>query len=290
MNITPGASTRILSLVLIYVLLISGFIADPTEKVLLTATFGESRGDHLHNGIDLGKAGQRVRPVLPGEMIFYLDQAEHPFVHLFGNGNLAILQHENRARSYYYHLKKGSIHTKRGFLPAGKGFALSGNSGRSSGAHLHLSYSENGIFINPLKRMRNLKDGIKPRISAIIFIIGKREVTIFKEYRLTGVGQFLFAARAYDQSEATRQVASVGVYKIAFYFDNRKMHEYSFDAIQQSGGRARLNGKLRFSEIYRNGLYLGGQYRNITGKHVFRVRVWDRNGNSATRTATVTFR
>ena len=281
---------RTILLLLTFFFLTSGFLALPTEKILLTATFGESRGDHLHSGIDLGKGGQKVRPVASGELIFYLDKEEHPLLRVFGNGNLAVLQHGKNNRSYYYHLVKGSVETRRGMFSPDVPVAISGNSGRSFGAHLHLSWSEKGVFINPLLKMRKLKDGIAPKVPAIIFLFDGRVVTIRKKFRLNGVDRFRFAARAYDQSEATRKVASVGVYRIAFYIDSKKVREYRFDRIRQVNGRAKLDGKYSFKDIFYRNLYSGGEYRGLTGEHQFRVRVWDRNGNTASRSVKVNFR
>ena len=287
--LTKDICKTILYLLLVF-LTASGFLALPVEKVLVTATFGESRGDHLHNGIDLGRGGQKVFPVAPGELVFYLDREEHPFLRVFGNGNLAVLQHGKKNRSYYYHLKQGSVEKKRGRLSPDDTLAVSGNSGRSFGAHLHLSWSENGVYFNPLLRFPKMKDGIAPKVPAIIFLIGNRQVTIPEEYRLTGVFKIRFAARAYDQSEQIRKVASAGVYRIAFYLDGKKMREYRFDRIVQVQGRAKLDGRYDFKQIFYRGLYTGGEYRNLVGKHVFRVQVWDRNGNTSSRSVKVNFR
>jgi len=271
-------------------LLGSGFLMLPVKKILLTATFGETRGDHLHNGIDLGGRRLKVSPLASGEMIYYVDRAEHPLIQLFGNGNLVVLQHKKKLRSYYYHLQSGSLKGKQGVVSKGVSFALSGNSGRSFGAHLHVSCSDDAVFVNPLSLFRKMRDNIAPKVMAILFIVGKREITIPKEYTLTGVDRFVFAARVYDQSEGSRKIASVGIYRIAFYLDDHKIKEYSFDTIKAVDGRARLNGRIAFSDIYKKRLYLGGKYRNILGKHIFRVRVWDKNGNSATKVVTVKFR
>ena len=270
---------------------LTGFLQSPVGEVLLTAVFGETRGDHLHNGIDLGRGGQAVFPVREGEIVFYTDRKDHPLIELFGNGNLAVMQHPGGGRSYYYHLEEGSVEgMERKVVGTNVQIGISGNSGRSFGAHLHLSWTERDRFLNPLGVLPPVTDNVAPEITSIIFIVGNREITIPREYKLTGVDDFILAARAHDQNEQTRKLASAGIHKIAFYIDDRMIMEYSFDSIDIVNGRTLLNGKLPFERVFRNGLYLGGKYRNILGTHLFRVRVWDRNGNTATREAKVNFR
>lgn len=272
-------------------LLLTGALQFPVGEILLTAVFGESRGDHLHNGIDLGRGGQAVFPVRAGEIVFYTDAKDHPLIGLFGNGNLVVMQHPGGARSYYYHLEEGSPEgMEKKTLGTNVQIGISGNSGRSFGAHLHLSWTERDAFLNPLAKLPPVKDSVSPQVTSIIFIVGKREITIPKEYRLTGVDDFTLAARVHDQNEGTRRVASTGIHRIAFYIDDRMIMEYTFKSIDIVQGRTLLNGKLPFERVFRNGLYLGGKYRNILGTHLFRVRVWDRNGNTATREAKVNFR
>lgn len=288
----PSPRTLLTVFLLFSLLFLCAFLPFPVKDILLTATFGETRGDHLHNGIDLGKGDQDVFPIAKGEIIYYIDRNEHPLIQVFGNGNLAVMQHDKSSdRSYYYHLKTGSLDqfAKRAAGPDDR-IGISGNSGRSFGAHLHLSYSKNGVFVNPLKYLPEIRDTIAPKIISIIFIVGKRELTIPATHRLTGVDDFTFAVRAYDQNPATRRIASVGIYRVAFYIDDRKIKEYRFDSMQTVNGRARLNGKIPFEELYHKGLYLGGRYRNIIGTHVFRVRLWDTSGNTTTKSVKVNFR
>ncbi len=154
-------------------LLLTGALQFPVGEILLTAVFGESRGAHLHNGIDLGRGGQAVFPVRAGEIVFYTDAKDHPLIGLFGNGNLVVMQHPGGARSYYYHLEEGTEGKRKtlGQCPIG----ISATA-RSIRAHLHLSWTRDA-FLNPL-RQAAARQGHVSRRSFHHFIVGKREITI----------------------------------------------------------------------------------------------------------------
>jgi hypothetical protein len=45
----------------------------PVAARIITGTFGEDRGDHFQDGIDIGGGNQDVHAVLPGELVFRYD-------------------------------------------------------------------------------------------------------------------------------------------------------------------------------------------------------------------------
>ncbi|HNJ33637.1 MAG TPA: hypothetical protein PK881_05295, partial [Leptospiraceae bacterium] len=57
----------------------------------LTSTFGESRGDHFHNGVDISSLGEPVHPVAPGKILFARGIEDDPFSPLIGPGNFVIV-------------------------------------------------------------------------------------------------------------------------------------------------------------------------------------------------------
>ena len=65
------------------------------------------------------------------------------------NGNYIIIDHENKYKSYYGHLSKVSV--KYGDkVNKGQVIGLSGNTGMSTGPHIHFQISYNGKTIDPL--------------------------------------------------------------------------------------------------------------------------------------------
>lgn len=103
--------------------------------------FNEKRME-FHKGIDLGcPAGTKVYTVRSGEVVFsgYME----------GYGRLVIVEHEFGYRSYYGHLSR--IMVKPGMkVRPGDVLALSGNTGRSTGPHLHFEIRKNGRAMNPM--------------------------------------------------------------------------------------------------------------------------------------------
>ncbi len=96
----------------------------------------------FHRGIDLGcHAGTRVHASRGGRVVFsgYED----------GYGNLVIVEHEHGYRSYYGHLSRMLVKPGQTVKP-GEVIALSGNTGRSTGPHLHFEIRKNGMPLNPM--------------------------------------------------------------------------------------------------------------------------------------------
>ena len=67
----------------------------PVENVRVTSTFGESRGDHFHDGIDLISTKNNIHPVLEGDIVFLWDRSIFPTESYPGSGNYKVLKHKN---------------------------------------------------------------------------------------------------------------------------------------------------------------------------------------------------
>lgn len=80
-------------------------------------------------------------------------------------GNYITIQHGNGIVSRYMHLLKTNV--KRGdFVNAGDVIALSGNTGRTTGPHLHVELIYNGVPINFAKTQRQYENEAKPLLTA----------------------------------------------------------------------------------------------------------------------------
>ena len=62
----------------------------PVEKIILTATFGESRQDHFHTGIDLGGGEQTIFPISSGEVVFAYEKRSNYSSLPVGLGNFIV--------------------------------------------------------------------------------------------------------------------------------------------------------------------------------------------------------
>lgn len=118
----------------------------PLAKMELTSRFGYrihplNAKRHFHSGIDLRAYYEPVRAILSGRVSAV---GQNPIL-----GKYLRIDHGN-FRSVYGHLSAQML--KQGSeVSAGEFIAISGNSGQSTGPHLHLSIIKNQQFINPLE-------------------------------------------------------------------------------------------------------------------------------------------
>lgn len=95
----------------------------------------------FHTGIDIGIAsGSTVRAAMSGTVI----AVGYSSV----GGNYVKIEHKKGFVTYYGHLKKATV--KEGNkVKANAKIGLSGNTGKSTGPHLHFEIRHNGIYLNP---------------------------------------------------------------------------------------------------------------------------------------------
>ena len=100
----------------------------------------------FHSGIDFrGNAGDRVIATGDGKVIFAGKNG--------GFGKMVKIDHENGYVSIYAHLQ--NYHVKKGdIINRGQTIGLIGNSGRTTGSHLHYEINHNGKPVNPAKFMK----------------------------------------------------------------------------------------------------------------------------------------
>jgi len=109
-------------------------------KGLVTSNFGW-RDNKLHKGIDIDlNKGDNVVAAFDGKVRFAKKQG--------GFGNVVILTHPNGLETVYAHLSK--IKVKEGeLLLSGQTIGLGGNTGHSTGSHLHFEVHCLGHSLNP---------------------------------------------------------------------------------------------------------------------------------------------
>jgi murein DD-endopeptidase MepM/ murein hydrolase activator NlpD len=117
----------------------------PLENVRVTSDFGPRSGEH-HEGIDLKAAsGTPVYSAGSGVVLYAGNR-------ISGYGNMVILGHDGDLSTIYAHNSR--LYVKKGqSIRAGQKIALSGNTGRSSGPHLHFEVRSGLVALDPLKVM-----------------------------------------------------------------------------------------------------------------------------------------
>jgi murein DD-endopeptidase MepM/ murein hydrolase activator NlpD len=118
----------------------TGVFAKPTSRGYITSGFGWRWG-RQHTGIDIGiPIGTPVTAADGGEVIFSGTKG--------GYGKCIIIDHGANMKTLYAHNSK--LYMRKGDkVFKGQTIAASGNTGRSTGPHLHFEIQKNGVPVNP---------------------------------------------------------------------------------------------------------------------------------------------
>ena len=234
----------------------------PVEiPILLSGTFGEFRKTHFHTGIDIktqGKEGLRVRAIDDGDLI-------RVKVSTSGYGKVVYIRHYDGTTSVYAHLKKFSPRIqqiikklqyekkryeiekffKEGEFKLKKSeiIGFSGNTGGSSGPHLHfeLRDTEKEKPLNPLKYGYVVADTIAPRIHNLYLYnflkertSNKIKIELIKNKNLYTNndtikinGMFGFGYSGYDRQNSSYN--KNGIYKRELTINGKRFYSYKFD-------------------------------------------------------------
>ena len=115
----------------------------PTTNTKITSKFGPRRR-RLHNGIDVKVyIGDTIRSAFSGKVRVVKDQGRRK-----GYGQYVIIRHDNGLETVYAHLSKQLVKEDQ-YVEAGEVIGLGGNTGRSTGSHLHFETRFLGQDINP---------------------------------------------------------------------------------------------------------------------------------------------
>jgi murein DD-endopeptidase MepM/ murein hydrolase activator NlpD len=101
----------------------------------------------FHNGIDLSNdIGTPIKAALAGRVVSVESQ--------IGNyGKVVIIQHPRGFQTLYAHLSSFNVQVGQS-VAAGQVIGRMGNTGRSTGSHLHFSVILNGAFVNPIRYLK----------------------------------------------------------------------------------------------------------------------------------------
>ena len=205
----------------------------PVQNKIITATFGESRWDHFHNGIDLGGGEQAVYPVAEGELIYY--EEEHLRVDGLpsGMGNFVVIQHDRGLRSVYAHLKEGSGDDRQILLSEQDLIGYTGDTGSSYGVHLHFSVIDREFdqVVNPLLLLPPVLDTSEPRITGLSVIRNNQQVRLEDGLSLES-GPADLVVGVYDLCERVPYFCPAAPYQIDVYLNGREVVHLTFEALR----------------------------------------------------------
>lgn len=113
----------------------------PTTSKVITSNFGRRWG-RMHKGIDVKVyIGDTIRAAFSGKVRIVRYEAN-------GYGNYVVIRHYNGLETIYGHMSKQLVEENQ-TVRAGEPIGLGGNTGRSTGSHLHFETRLCGVALNP---------------------------------------------------------------------------------------------------------------------------------------------
>lgn len=125
-----------------YTINLGGFCM-PTTNTMITDIFGyRPRRRRVHNGLDIKVyVGDTIRAAFDGRIRMVKYERR-------GYGKYVVIRHDNGLETVYGHMSKHLVDENQ-MVKAGDPIGLGGNTGRSTGSHLHFETRFLGIAINP---------------------------------------------------------------------------------------------------------------------------------------------
>lgn len=255
----------------------------------VTSTFGDYRLDHFHTGLDIAAKDSDIHSPADSEVIFYNSDRYNSIK--YGNGNFAVVEDLTGAiRISYSHLKDGSFNEEVVLYKKGDVIGKTGNSGHSTGSHLHLEIEDvkSGRLINPLKYL-DVTDDIKPEIKDVYFITDGNELISLKERGVSKIkrGGKLFV-RSSDRINNSNYLLTP--YKITVYVDGQEKQNLTFDYLLKKSNAFVAGEDKKYSDVYTSNSFYNYHimdYYSLPGLLGLKVVVEDIKGNKTVFTKPV---
>ena len=154
----------------------------PTPSRVITSNFGPRWG-RRHQGLDIKVyIGDTIRAAFSGKVRMVKYEAK-------GYGKYVVIRHDNGLETIYGHMSKQLVKENQD-VRAGEPIGLGGNTGRSTGSHLHFETRLCGVALNP----------------AIMFDFRNQDIV---------ADDWMFCRATYNKesSQATRLRGAGGVYR-----------------------------------------------------------------------------
>ena len=263
----------------------------------ISGTFGEPRSSHFHLGIDIktqGKEGLEVKSISSGSV-------SRIRISLGGYGKAIYIDHPNKTTSVYAHLKKfapkiesyikkfqyeNETYTIQKFpkkdkllIEKGEVIGFSGNTGGSSGPHLHFEIREKKSQkpLNPLLYNLPVNDLVRPQLQKL-FIFYTQENVILNRI------QPILLERVNDSLYKTAIIETSGKIGIGIQMFDRQDYSYSRNGVYST--KVFVNGKIishyKFDKLIINEskkLYQVIDYKNYTQKRLKIFKLFYKSGN-----------
>ncbi len=323
----------------------SVFISPVKIPLSLSSNFGEIRTDHFHSGLDIRTQGVTGKEVVAAARGYVYRISVSPG----GFGKALYVRHPNGYSTVYGHLDKftpeieeyvlSRQYEEKSFMVTlwppkerfsfeqGDIIAYSGNSGSSSGPHLHYEVrkTEGEIPVNPLLFEFGIDDNIRPVIEKLIIyplsektLINNRnkmlnlsvsggngKFGLSSKNEITISGPAGFGFKSYDL--LNNSGSRFSVHSIQLKVDNRQVFNYVMDEFSFNETRY-VNSHIDYETYKKENIYIErafrlpndrlSVYRNLTdrgiitfsdnARHTIEIAVSDIHGNKSVLTFNVT--
>ncbi len=269
------------------------FVSPLKIPLALSANFGELRANHFHSGVDIktqGVTGKEVVAAAPG-YVYRISVSPGGF------GRAVYLRHPSGYSTVYGHLDrfspaieeyvKSRQYEEKSFLvnlfpPAdrfrfrqGEVIAYSGNSGSSSGPHLHyeIRKTEGELPVNPLLFDLEAADKIRPVIERLVIYPVSANTLINNQktakkiavsgnagnYRISSgtviqiSGPAGFGIKAWDQF--SNSLNKCAVYSVDLFVDSSKIFSYRMDDFSFDDTRY-VNSHIDYETYIKDNVYI----------------------------------
>ena len=241
------------------------YFSKPIEiPLVLSGNFGESRSNHFHSGLDIktqNKEGLKIINSADG----YISRIK---IAHGGFGKALYIDHPNDFTTVYAHLKKFNkeiedyikkiqykrqsyeidIYLNKNDFSINKNqvIAFSGNTGSSSGPHLHyeIRKSSNQKPLNPILFGMHIEDSRRPEIKSVYaynnvdvnnynsidpikLSFRKINDSIFKTTEINLKGNSGFGINVYDKQDSANN--KNGVYNISTYYNDELVNSINYN-------------------------------------------------------------
>lgn len=231
----------------------AGALEWPVQHRVLTATFGENRWDHFHDGIDIGGGAQAVHPAAPGEVIFTFDEGQDPRDLPTGLGSFMVIQHDPEFRTLYAHMRAGSVLQGRPQVTTSDVIGVIGDTGDSVGSHLHFEVIDHksGEILNPLTLLPALSDTASPVIVSVSLQRSKKLIPL-GQTSVVPEGEAGLVVDVYDPSQYVDYFDPMAPYEIDATLNGQELFDVTYDALKATGGKTYLaeSDTLTFANYY----------------------------------------
>jgi murein DD-endopeptidase MepM/ murein hydrolase activator NlpD len=138
----------------------------PTTSQKVTSNYGY-RWNRMHAGIDVKVyIGDTIRAAFGGKVRIVKYDPK-------GYGKFIVIRHPNGLETYYGHLSKQLVIENQD-VKSGEAIGLGGNTGRSTGSHLHFETRLCGISINPALMF----DFVNQDVTDDYYVVNPKKTTV----------------------------------------------------------------------------------------------------------------